>query len=377
MSFASDQDHAGGGLSPTSVKMLELRDAVFRQWERSVRETLPMAECIEFPILVNTLPSFYDNIAQAVAGSYPRSSGSERTSITTEHGGERARMTSYNHDALISEYQLFRTAIFHVLEANEVRLSRAEASIIHSSIDAGIKDAVNGFSLVQSALRERFAAALTHDMRNPLGVAMSAIDLSLRSGNSDTARQYLTKAKAGLGRIDQMIEQLLNTLTLVGGQRLEIRHSCFDLLALVREIAAEWDDGARSQLIVTGKSVSGWWGRDEMKRAVENLIRNAFKYGREGGVVTVKVVETYGRAMLSVHNHGEPIPVEEQECIFQMYRRAESAASSGVAGWGIGLPYVRAVAEAHGGSIGVDSAAERGTTFMLDVPLDPRIANSA
>lgn len=372
MSFASDQDQIGGQLSHTTLRMLELRDMVIREWEHRVRGSLPQAECITLPILVNTLPSFYDNIAQAVTADYPRKLGSDGTSLATEHGGERARMTTYNHDALISEYQLFRTTIFDVLNGNGVSLAPAEASTIHASIDSGIKEAVNGFTLVHSALRERFAAALTHDMRTPLSVAVTSLELGLRCADLETAKARAQKALSNLARIDSMIQDLLHTMTLISGQRLVIIPTHFDLFELAKEVQRDCDPSVESALRVAGRSLAGWWGREELKRSIENMVGNAFKYGRPGAPVTVKVVETYGRAMVSVHNHGEPIPPEEQDCIFQMYRRAESASRAGVTGWGIGLPYVRAVAQAHGGSVGLDSSRERGTTFLLDIPLDAR-----
>ena len=76
--------------------------------------------------------------------------------------------------------------------------------------------------------------------------------------------------------------------------------------------------------------------------------------------------------MLSVHNEGEPIPPDQMESIFQLFVRAEAAKEGNKEGWGIGLPYVRSVAESHGGSVTVDSAAPRGTTFMMDIPRDAR-----
>ncbi|WP_309895250.1 HAMP domain-containing sensor histidine kinase [Archangium sp.] len=76
--------------------------------------------------------------------------------------------------------------------------------------------------------------------------------------------------------------------------------------------------------------------------------------------------------MVLVHNHGSYIPPEEQETLFQVFRRSLQAERSNQRGWGLGLPLVRAVAEAHGGSIGVDSLPERGTTFTIDLPKDAR-----
>jgi signal transduction histidine kinase len=81
--------------------------------------------------------------------------------------------------------------------------------------------------------------------------------------------------------------------------------------------------------------------------------------------------------LLSVHNEGEPIPPEQIECIFQVFRRTVAAKEGNKEGWGIGLPYVRNVAESHGGSVAVDSAINRGTTFTIDIPLDSRAYQDA
>jgi signal transduction histidine kinase len=75
---------------------------------------------------------------------------------------------------------LFRDTVFDVLQANGVALTHRESSIIHSAIDLALKEAVNTFSLVRAALRERYSAALTHDLRNPLHAARVTAELLQR-----------------------------------------------------------------------------------------------------------------------------------------------------------------------------------------------------
>jgi signal transduction histidine kinase len=123
---------------------------------------------------------------------------------------------------------------------------------------------------------------------------------------------------------------------------------------------------------VNGEPVHGWWGRDELRRVVENLVSNAIKYGAREHPVSIRYQAEHGRLQLSVHNEGDAIPPDLLETVFQVFRRAQAAKDGDSQGWGIGLPYVRTVAESHGGSIDVDSAAERGTTFTIDIPVDAR-----
>ena len=303
MTFASDQDSSSERLSATSRRMLALRDEVFTAWEAEVR-ALPEAGPIRRPILINTLPAFYDNIAQAITASYPRQTGSDGASLAAEHGGERARMTDYSHQALIGEYQIFRWAIFNVLEKHRVHLEHAEYVTINASIDAGIREAVDGYTLVHAALRERFAAALTHDMRTPLGIAVSALEISLRTLDADRARAMTTKALENLQRMDVMISELLHSMAFAGGHSMQLAHTCFDVQELLTEVQADAMAIHGSRLRVEGRSVRGWWGRPELKRAIENMVGNAFKYGDPQGPVKVLVNEAYGRLLLSVHNEG-------------------------------------------------------------------------
>jgi signal transduction histidine kinase len=104
---------------------------------------------------------------------------------------------------------------------------------------------------------------------------------------------------------------------------------------------------------------------------LENLIGNAIKYGRPDAPVQVAVSVMLERVKIAVHNDGDPIAPEDCESIFQLYRRA-ARAQDAAQGWGVGLPFARKVAEAHGGSIVVASNQQDGTTFVIDIPRDAR-----
>jgi signal transduction histidine kinase len=372
MTFASDQNRNPASLSPNAQRMLALRDEVLKAWDHRVRERLFLARDVQPPILLNTMPVFYDNIVESISPDYPRTSATDGSTVASEHGGERARITAYNHAALIEEYQIFRWAIFHVLEREGVRLDFHETLAINSSIDSGIQEAVEAFSLVHSGFRERFAAALTHDLRGPLSVTVSALELIMLSDDPAQMKSFAAKALANTRRMGGMVEELLHTMAFHGGQRVQLHLAQMEIRAMVDEVLADAVTAYGARFEAVGGPVEGWWDRAALKRVLENLVSNAVKYGSPGTPVTVKVDGAYGRLILSVHNEGAPIPPDEQECIFQMYRRAESAKRNDKQGWGIGLPYVRAVAESHGGSIGVDSSVERGTTFVVDIPLDGR-----
>lgn len=372
MNVASDRNAAPPQLSDNAQRMIALREAVFGAWEQRVRERITQARAVQHPILIDTLPVFYDNIAQSISPGYPRTSAVDGTTVAAEHGGERARITAYDHAALIEEYQVFRWAIFHVLKREGVVLDPEEVHTVHSSIDSGIQEAVEAFSLVHSGFRERFAAALTHDMRGPLSATVTGLQLILLSNDPAQIRVAAAKALANAQRMSGMVDELLDTMAFHSGENIQLNLSGVVINEVLDEVLADARAAHGPRFALDARRVEGWWDRSALKRASENLVANAVKYGAPGTLITIKVDAVHSRLLISVHNEGPPIPPHEQECIFQMYRRAELAQRGHSPGWGIGLPYVRAVAESHGGSIGLDSSNERGTTFFIDIPADGR-----
>ena len=372
MTFSSDQKINPEGLSATSQRMLVLRDAVFVEWEKRVRTSVKEATALPLPILIDCLPGFYDNIAQAVTADYPRTDAAEGTTIAGEHGGERARLTKFSPAALIREYQIFRWVIFEVLHQHGVVLTPSETLTINTSIDAGIRDAIMAFSLVHAALREQFVAALTHDLRGPLATASMAFQLILMETDPAKMKTFAAKGTENIRRMDGMIQDLLDSMALPGGQPMHLALTCFDIADVVTEVQLQAATAHAVRFQTFGASVKGWWDRDILKRIVENLVGNAVKYGDMTKPIRISFAEANERLILMVHNEGQAIPPEEQENVFQIFRRTQAARQGNIRGWGIGLPFVRSAAESHGGSIGIDSTSERGTTLTLDIPKDAR-----
>jgi signal transduction histidine kinase len=125
-------------------------------------------------------------------------------------------------------------------------------------------------------------------------------------------------------------------------------------------------------VLTAPEPIMGYFDGEALRRAVANLGANAVKYGTTERAVTITVRGEYGRAFIVVHNHGGYIPAEQQETLFRAFARLPQAQGSEKTGWGLGLAQVRGVAESHGGSIGIDSSPELGTSFTIDIPSDAR-----
>jgi signal transduction histidine kinase len=125
--------------------------------------------------------------------------------------------------------------------------------------------------------------------------------------------------------------------------------------------------GARFVLKTNGP-LMGNWGKDALRRAVENLIDNAVKYGADGTPITVSVKDTGTAIEICVHNEGSYIAENEVPRMFEKFRRSQSPQDGTHPGWGLGLTLVQAVVEDHQGKIRVHSSEDAGTTFILELP---------
>ncbi len=330
------------------------------------------ARLLSTPILVDTLPVFVEAIAEAVGRSEPQNSAKVYNTVAEEHGGERARITNYKHEDLIREYQILRWILLEVLEEAGVTMTVKERIALHSSIDVAVRQAATTFTLVHERIRDQYVATLSHDMKNPLSSILLNAELLVRkSVDPDFVVKQAGKLKEAAGRMQKMIDDLLDlSLINANGSRLKLELEPLDISALTEEIICDLSGRAQGRLKASVEKITGTWDRTYLRRALENLMSNALKYADPRSEICIHGTSTKGRLLWSIHNSGTPIPPEEQETIFQVFIRAKESSRNESKGWGLGLPLVRAVAEAHGGSLGLESSAESGTTFFFDIPLD-------
>jgi signal transduction histidine kinase len=239
MNLASDQNLNDDGLSGTGKKFVELRDSTMARWEREVRSRVAGADELRSPVLTNTLPAFFDNIAEALSPGHGRLDGTSDTNAAAVHGGERARMTSLGPDQVIHEYQILRESI--AVEAQgKLDLTAGEWAIIDRSINRAVREAVREFVSIQDELRQKLAAALSHDMRTPLGVIMNGAEVVQIAPDLDMARRAASKISTNAKRLHEMMEKLPDALTSKGGAQLPLTLSSFDIADLANDVSAQY-----------------------------------------------------------------------------------------------------------------------------------------
>jgi signal transduction histidine kinase len=228
-------------------------------------------------------------------------------------------------------------------------------------------------------LRARFVSLLAHDLRGPISGAMLAADSIVRSPQKlDERRDLGLRVKRNLDRIERMVHDLLDASRIQAGQPLLLRIAECDLGMVAAEVVEELNSLHGDRIVFDAEpNIRGFWSADELRRATWNLATNAIKYGSSDTPVSVSVTSVDGRARLAVHNRGQPILPDDQRRIFEPFARSHTSKAEKQLGWGLGLTLVRGCAEAHGGNVEIDSSAEHGTTFIINVPLDARAVQNA
>ncbi|GMT98606.1 GAF domain-containing sensor histidine kinase [Corallococcus caeni] len=238
--------------------------------------------------------------------------------------------------------------------------------------EINLRDQIQKLKAEQN-LRETFVAALTHDLRTPLTAAkMSAQLLGRRHADLPNVQTSVSRVTSSLDRAERMIQNLLDASRIKAGKRVGVELGECDLHTVVSQTLDELAAVYPERFVL--KAQGAFKMRADplgLRRIVENLASNAAKYGAPGTPIEVRLDRSGNQAMLQVRNEGNPIAVEELHTIFEPFHRTRSATESAQKGWGLGLPLVRGLAEAHGGKASVTSCAEDGTCFTVTLPLDP------
>jgi signal transduction histidine kinase len=372
MDVPQDHDQHLLDLGGSPAALIRHKEAILVEFGRELRARLPGAEKESDPIIINTLPAFITRLALALSADNEISFASEYSNIAVAHGNERARLTHYSLAEVIHEYRILREILVRTLRADG-RLTHEEWDVVHRSIDEAIAEAAAAFVQVHQGFRDLFMAALSHDFRAPLANAMNYVALIGRDAEPALRGHFAGRTLYNLNQIDRMIRELLDISRADAGVHLTLNLQNAEAGGLASDVIGDLvlRAGDRFVLEIQGP-VRGCWDPERLKQALTNLLENAVKYGRDGTPITCRVGQIAGRMTMSVHNMGDPIAPEQIPTLFLPFRRTQSAEGSSKSGWGLGLVMVQRIAEAHGGSVTVESSESSGTVFTLDILLDAR-----
>lgn len=222
------------------------------------------------------------------------------------------------------------------------------------------------------ASQREFVADASHELRTPLTVIRGQLEVLAAQPNpsEDDVRRVERLVQAEIGRISRLVDDLL---VLIQAERTDfLRPEAIDISSFVPEI---WDGLSLTadRHFELGPIPRGTLTADpdRLAQALRNLGRNAIEHTLEGsGLVRLEVAALrQDWIRFSVLDDGPGIPVQERSRVFERFRRVDSGRSRNTGGAGLGLAIVRAIAEAHGGSVAaLDREAGSGTRMNLVLP---------
>jgi signal transduction histidine kinase len=224
-----------------------------------------------------------------------------------------------------------------------------------------------------SALRADFVSLVSHELRSPMASVIGSartLQQRWRELSPEQRESFLALIAHETSRLADLIGDVLDTSRIEAGT-FSYSFADVDLAQLVRDSAAAAEHGQDEvaiRAVVRGPLPVVRGDRDRLRQVLVNLIDNAVKYSPPGDEVHVEAASSNGRVVIEVRDRGPGISPEHQRVIFEKFGRVQ-VGESAKPGTGLGLFIARSIAEAHGGSLEVRSAPERGATFRLSLPV--------
>jgi two-component system, chemotaxis family, CheB/CheR fusion protein len=225
-------------------------------------------------------------------------------------------------------------------------------------------------------LRDEFVSTVSHELRTPLTSISGYVDLLLDGADgevSGTTEHFLTIVQQNGRRLIALVNDLLDMSRIDAGQ-IGLQREEVNLAAQLHEVATAFAPqvAAKRQTLrleLPEPLPPIWADVQRSAQIFTNLVSNAHKYTPEGGAITVVAVTEVDAVRIHIVDTGIGLSEEEQERLFTRFFRAGHRAARAERGTGLGLAITRALVELHGGTISVRSERDRGSTFIVTLPM--------
>ncbi len=226
-------------------------------------------------------------------------------------------------------------------------------------------------------MRSQFVSSVSHELKTPLtSIRMFAETLQMNDTSTppETRAEYLDTIVNETERLTRLLNNVLDFSRIERGQKNYNMHPT--ALAEVVESAVRTmhfpltQQGFDLRVNVCDGIPPVRADRDAIEQAILNLLNNAMKYSGKSRGIELQLCSLNGSAVIQVKDRGIGIPAEEQKRVFQRFYRVATPENRAISGTGLGLSLVAHIAEAHGGSVEVQSSPGEGSTFSIRLPLN-------
>ncbi len=223
-----------------------------------------------------------------------------------------------------------------------------------------------------------FLSTVSHELRTPMTSISGYLEL-LQDGDAGALTGGQLKILAVMDRNTRRLRDLIEDLLVLnridtGGRKINtirvpmrelITDTVQELITLADSVAIELDiDAGPKEAIVQGD-------RGDLHRAFVNIVSNAIKFSRPGGLVTIRCTVDQGarRVLVTCQDRGIGIPARDQAQLFTRFYRGSNATAQAIPGTGLGLTIIKQIVEDHGGELRLTSVEGEGTTLVMELPL--------
>ncbi|MET4655979.1 signal transduction histidine kinase/CHASE3 domain sensor protein [Exiguobacterium sp. PvP048] len=223
-------------------------------------------------------------------------------------------------------------------------------------------------------IKNELVSTISHELRTPLSSIYGFTELMIqRNLPPHRQKKYLAAVHSETERLSLLINDFLDL------QRMEANHQKytfepFDLIPVMQDLrqlhslsSSDHDIQIFSDIpvqVIQGDS-------KKIRQMFGNLINNAIKYSPAGGPIEIRLEEHHDRMTVAITDHGIGIPASAMSELFQKFYRVDNSDTRKIGGTGLGLSICREIARAHDGEIHVESIEGQGSTFTVDLPLNP------
>ncbi len=219
--------------------------------------------------------------------------------------------------------------------------------------------------------QQRLVGDVSHELRSPLARLGVALELARAKAGAEAA-PALDRIERESHRLNELIQQLLTLAKLESGVS-SLPMTAVALDQLVREVVADagFEAAARGRQVrllhCDGCAANG--SPELLRRAIENIIRNAVRYTREASTVEVSLRRSGNQAIIAVRDFGEGVPLSSLEQLFEPFYRVAEARDRQTGGIGLGLAITKSAVLLHGGQITAANADGGGLLVIMSLPL--------
>ena len=222
-------------------------------------------------------------------------------------------------------------------------------------------------------VRQEFLSNVSHELKTPLTAIVAFVE-TLEAGALDdreNSERFLAIIRKNAARMQNLIDDILELSAIEAGN-VGVKAEEVELSPLINDVIMSLAAKASSRGITVSNHVPPMTHLSSLdprrlEQMLTNLVDNAIKFNRDGGMVTIGC-ETGTRTRILVKDTGEGIPAQHLERLFERFYRVDRARSRDMGGTGLGLAIVKHLARAHGGEVRVSSELGQGSTFEIDLP---------